>query len=445
MATDAPRDWIAGLEILGMRFGLERMNALLEALGHPERSAPALHIVGTNGKSSTARLAAGVLSSQGRRVGTYLSPHVTDWTERIQVDGEPIGEAGFTAAIAAVRAAGDALEMPEGDAVTQFEALTAAAFWAFRAAGVDALVIEAGLGGRYDATNVLQPGAVVALTNIALEHTELLGDTEDASRPEARGVRRRLGREWWAIGPRRAPGRRRRVRAPRPAAPRLRGGAVGARGPRGGGRRHSAGALHRPAARPERRIPTRQPGRGHRRRRDGPRRAARGDRPAAGDRGGPRARPPRAVPRRAARGAGRRAQPGGHGRDGRGPAVGDRRATPGLAVVSVLATRTPPRWSRPSAGWSTTSSPPAPATRARSRPTTSRRSPVRPGSSALRRCPIRAALAAASPNRPVPRASRRGVRFPVPAADLRPQIPQGKGTPPLDSRAPWGNAPTEAN
>ena len=105
MAGEATREWIAGLEILGMRFGLERMNALLASLGHPERSAPALHIVGTNGKSSTARLADGALASQGRRVGTYLSPHVTDWTERVQIDGEPIGDDDFDAAIDAVRAA----------------------------------------------------------------------------------------------------------------------------------------------------------------------------------------------------------------------------------------------------------------------------------------------------------------------------------------------------
>ena len=180
MRPAAAREWIAGLEILGMRFGLERMDALLERLGHPERSAPALHIVGTNGKSSTARLAAGALAGQGRRVGTYLSPHVTDWTERIQIDGAAIAEDGFAAAVSAVRDAAGALAMPDGDAVTQFEALTAAAFWSFREAGADALVIEAGLGGRYDATNVLQPGAAVVLTNIALEHTELLGDTEEA-------------------------------------------------------------------------------------------------------------------------------------------------------------------------------------------------------------------------------------------------------------------------
>lgn len=187
MRPAAAREWIAGLEILGMRFGLERMHALLDALGHPEAVAPALHIVGTNGKSSTARLAAGALAGQGRRVGTYLSPHVTDWTERVQLGDRPLSEERFAAAVTAVREAAEALALPDDDAVTQFEALTAAAFWAFREAGADALVIEAGLGGRYDATNVL-PGAAVVLTNIALEHTELLGDTEEAITAEKLAV-----------------------------------------------------------------------------------------------------------------------------------------------------------------------------------------------------------------------------------------------------------------
>lgn len=178
MTPHEARRWIADLEILGMRFGLERMSALLAGLGHPERAAPALHVVGTNGKSSTARLAAAALDGQGRRVGTYLSPHVTDWTERIQIAGSPIDEAGFAAGASAVRAAAAALALPDGDAVTQFEALTAIAFWAFREGGVEVAVVEAGLGGRYDATNVLQPGAAVALTNVALEHTDLLGETE---------------------------------------------------------------------------------------------------------------------------------------------------------------------------------------------------------------------------------------------------------------------------
>ncbi len=174
------RAWIAGLEILGMRFGLERIRALLAGLGDPQRAAPALHVVGTNGKSSTTRLAAAALASTGRRVGTYLSPHILDWTERVQVDGVQLDDARFAAAASDVRDAAEALPLDEGDTVTQFEALTAIAFRAFAAAGVDAMAVEAGLGGRWDATNVFGGDAAVILTNITLEHTEFLGDTEAA-------------------------------------------------------------------------------------------------------------------------------------------------------------------------------------------------------------------------------------------------------------------------
>jgi dihydrofolate synthase/folylpolyglutamate synthase len=180
MTPAEAREWIAGLQILGMRLGLERIRALLRALGDPQRAAPALHVVGTNGKSSTARLAAAALTGQGLPAGAYLSPHVGDWTERIQVGGEPIDDAAFAEAATAVRESADGPALPGDDPVTQFEALTAIAFQAFRRAGVAAVAIEAGLGGRWDATNVLQPDAAVALTNVALEHTEFLGDTEEA-------------------------------------------------------------------------------------------------------------------------------------------------------------------------------------------------------------------------------------------------------------------------
>lgn len=188
MTPAEARDWIAGLQILGMRLGLERIRALLAALGDPERAAPALHVVGTNGKSSTTRLAAAALAGQGLRAGAYLSPHVDDWAERIQIDGAPLRDDDFAAAAGAVRAAAEGPGVPGDDAPTQFEVLTAMAFWAFRRAGAQAVAIEAGLGGRWDATNVLAPGAAVVLTNIALEHTEFLGDTEAAIAAEKLAV-----------------------------------------------------------------------------------------------------------------------------------------------------------------------------------------------------------------------------------------------------------------
>ena len=184
----AARTWIESLDVFGVRFGLERIRALLAELGHPERAQPALHVVGTNGKSSTSRLAAAALAGQGLSVGTYLSPHIEDWTERVEIDGRPLGEGAFASAVEVVRAASERLRLAPGEAVTQFEALTAAAFQAFAAAGVRAAVVEAGLGGRYDATNVLSPQAAVALTNVALEHTDLLGSTEAAIAAEKLAV-----------------------------------------------------------------------------------------------------------------------------------------------------------------------------------------------------------------------------------------------------------------
>ena len=178
MTYTAATRYVEGLAILGMRFGLERMVRLLGALGDPHRAAPAIHVVGTNGKSSTARLAAACLRSQGLRVGTYLSPHIVGWRERIEIDQRAVGQARFAHGIDAVRAAVAALDLGDEDGVTQFEVLTAAAFAVFADAHLDAMVIEAGLGGRYDATNVLAPDTIVVLTNVALEHTELLGTTE---------------------------------------------------------------------------------------------------------------------------------------------------------------------------------------------------------------------------------------------------------------------------
>ncbi|MBV8064830.1 MAG: hypothetical protein JOY73_04855 [Actinobacteria bacterium] len=150
-------------------FGLERMRALLAELGDPQRRYPAIHVVGTNGKSTTTRLTEALLADAGLAVGAYLSPHVRGWSERIRVPG---GEADFEAAVSAVR------EPAERLGATQFEIVTAAALLAFAEAAVDVAVVEAGLGGRLDATNVLDAGVVV-LTNVALEHTEVLGDTRE--------------------------------------------------------------------------------------------------------------------------------------------------------------------------------------------------------------------------------------------------------------------------
>ena len=152
-------------------FGLERIRGLLEALGDPQAAWPAVHVAGTNGKGSTCAMLASALVAAGYRVGLYTSPHLHTVRERVQVDGELISEAAVIAWLDAHRGL---LEATPG--LTTFEALTALAFSHFRDAGVDVAVVEVGLGGRLDTTNVVLP-VVSVLTAIGLDHTEVLGPT----------------------------------------------------------------------------------------------------------------------------------------------------------------------------------------------------------------------------------------------------------------------------
>jgi dihydrofolate synthase/folylpolyglutamate synthase len=172
------RDWLESLSPWPDEFGLRRMHALLSELGEPQRAFPAIHVVGTNGKSTATRRAAAFLAREGLSPGAYTSPHVSGWSERIQVDGE---DADLERALLRVR------EPAERLGATQFEVLTAAALAEFAAAEVDAAVVEAGLGGRLDATNVLD-ARVVALTNVSLDHTDVLGDTREAIAAEKLAV-----------------------------------------------------------------------------------------------------------------------------------------------------------------------------------------------------------------------------------------------------------------
>ena len=170
LGIESPREWIESLSPWPADgFGLERIHALLAELGEPQRRYRSIHVVGSNGKSTVAWTAAAVLRRERLRVGTYTSPHVSGWEERIQVDGE---DADFDAALSRVR------EPAERLGATQFEILTAAALAEFAAAGVDVAVVEAGLGGRYDATNVID-APVVVLTNVSLEHTDVLGSSRE--------------------------------------------------------------------------------------------------------------------------------------------------------------------------------------------------------------------------------------------------------------------------
>ena len=170
--------YLLSLELFGMRFGLDRMHKLMTVMGMPQRRFASIHVVGTNGKSSTTRMTAAILERHGLRTGIYTSPHLRSFPERIEVRGRPLDDAAFAEAVARAAHAAELVDrtLPDGDEVTQFEALTAAAFHALAAARVEVAVIEAGLGGRYDATNVI-PSQVQVLTSVGLDHTQWLGDT----------------------------------------------------------------------------------------------------------------------------------------------------------------------------------------------------------------------------------------------------------------------------
>jgi dihydrofolate synthase/folylpolyglutamate synthase len=169
---------LLSLELFGMRFGLERMRRLLTALGSPQDRFGAIHVVGTNGKSSTVRFTAALLEAHGVRAGAFLSPHLTSFAERIRIGDADLEPDAFAAAVqrAALAAAKVDRTLSGGERVTQFELVTAAAFDALARAGVEVAVVEAGLGGRHDATNVLA-APVCVLTNVGLEHTRWLGPT----------------------------------------------------------------------------------------------------------------------------------------------------------------------------------------------------------------------------------------------------------------------------
>jgi len=187
---DAER-YLRGLELFGMRFGLDRMRRLMTTLDQPERRYDTIHVVGTNGKSSTTRMIAAILQRHGLRAGAYLSPHLVSFAERIRIDDRDVEPRAFARAVerAAHAAALVDRSQPEDDRVTQFEALTAAAYSELAAHEVDVAVIEAGLGGRWDATNVI-PSTVQVLTSVGLEHTRWLGPTvRDIAREKLAVVR----------------------------------------------------------------------------------------------------------------------------------------------------------------------------------------------------------------------------------------------------------------
>ncbi len=169
---------LRSLELFGMRFGLDRMRRMMTVLGSPQQRYDCIHVLGTNGKTSTTRMTAAILQRHGLRTATYTSPHLISYRERLQIGERDQSGERFAAAIERAAWAAERVNrtLAGDDHVTQFELLTAAALWEIAEQDVDVAVIEAGLGGRYDATSVID-AKVTALTNVSLEHTRWLGPT----------------------------------------------------------------------------------------------------------------------------------------------------------------------------------------------------------------------------------------------------------------------------
>ncbi len=172
----------------GVSFGIDRMRAFATALGNPERAVPLIHVAGTNGKGSVSAMLASILRAAGKRVGMYTSPHLVRLGERVQVDGVPLTEAEIMAYVAELDPLVAELERATpGEAPSFFEFMTAMAFLQFARRGCDAAVVEVGLGGRLDATNIITP-AVSVITSIGLDHCEMLGDTLAKIAAEKAGI-----------------------------------------------------------------------------------------------------------------------------------------------------------------------------------------------------------------------------------------------------------------
>ena len=186
---EAVQDYLFGLKAGGLKFGIDRMKLLSELLGHPERKVPCIHVAGTNGKGSVSAMLESILRASGKRTGLYTSPHLVRLGERVQVNRAMLTEEEIGAYVQELRPVAEeiAARGGEDDRPSFFEFMTAMAFLQFARRGCDASVIEVGLGGRLDATNVVTP-LVSVITSIGLDHCEMLGDTLEAIAGEKAGI-----------------------------------------------------------------------------------------------------------------------------------------------------------------------------------------------------------------------------------------------------------------
>ncbi len=180
-------EYIHSLEKFGIKPGMERIRALCSALGNPQDKLKVIHVAGTNGKGSTSTMIANVLRQSGYDVGLFISPYVTDFRERIQFNGNMIEKNDLAECVEKVKSVIDELA-PQGIQPTEFEALTATAFLYYQKKNCDFVVLEVGLGGRLDSTNVVNAPYVSVITSISLDHTAILGDTIEAIAAEKCGI-----------------------------------------------------------------------------------------------------------------------------------------------------------------------------------------------------------------------------------------------------------------
>lgn len=180
-------DYIHSLLTFGIKPGLERISMLLELLGNPQEKVKTVHIAGTNGKGSTSTMIAAMLSSSGYNTGLFTSPYVIDFRERIQINGKLISKETFAECTERVREKIEELNK-KNIIITEFEAITASAFLCFAREKCDYVVVEVGLGGRFDATNVIKKPTAVVITSISLDHVSILGDTVEKIAFEKCGI-----------------------------------------------------------------------------------------------------------------------------------------------------------------------------------------------------------------------------------------------------------------
>jgi dihydrofolate synthase / folylpolyglutamate synthase len=169
-------EYIQNLSKFGINLGMERIERLLALLDNPEQDMQCIHIAGTNGKGSTAMMLAAVLQAAGYKVGVYTSPHLQSYTERFTIGGEPIGEADFARLVSVLQQPLEHVLQTTQDQPTEFEVLTAMAFYYFKEQAADYVILEVGLGGTLDSTNVITP-LLSVITNVAFDHMDKLGTT----------------------------------------------------------------------------------------------------------------------------------------------------------------------------------------------------------------------------------------------------------------------------